>query len=45
MQISTDEAECIVAFIKSHEREDIPEDVWDLCMKMIDKLENEWYEN
>lgn len=41
MLISTDEAEYIVAFIKNHEREDIPDSVWDICMKMIEELENE----
>jgi len=34
--ITDEEAETIIAFIKSHEREDIPDDVWDVCMKLMD---------
>ena len=34
--ITEDEAETIIAFIKSHERDEIPESVWDLCMKLMD---------
>ena len=34
--ITDEEAETIIAFIKNHEREDIPDDVWDVCMKLMD---------
>lgn len=40
--LNVEEVETLVAFIKMHEREEIPEDVWDLCMKMQDFLE-EYY--
>lgn len=33
--ITEDEAETIIAFIQSHEREEIPESVWDLCMRLM----------
>ena len=29
----------IIAFIKNHEREEIPDDVWDLCMRLYDAME------
>lgn len=35
------EASDLVAFIKSHEREDIPDDVWDLCMNLMEFFEME----
>lgn len=34
--ITDEEAETIIAFIKNHEREDIPDDVWEVCMKLMD---------
>ena len=34
--ITNEEAETIIAFIKNHERDEIPEDVWDVCMKLMD---------
>lgn len=34
--ITDEEAETIIAFIKNHERDEIPEDVWDVCMKLMD---------
>ena len=37
--ISDEEAETIISFIKSHEREDIPDEVWDICMKLMDLTE------
>lgn len=37
--LDEDEAYAIIAFIKNHEREDIPDDVWDLCMRLYDALE------
>lgn len=39
IQISTDDAEYLVCFIRSHEREDIPDEVWDLCMRIMDELD------
>lgn len=34
-----EEAEFIISFIKSHEREDIPDgNWWDVCMELIDLL-------
>ena len=38
-RLSVEEAETLIAFIKMHEREEIPEDVWDLCMAMQNYLE------
>lgn len=34
INISVEEAETIIAFVKMHEREDIPDDVWDLVMML-----------
>jgi len=34
MELTLDELENLVAFIKSHEREDIPDSVWNLCMRI-----------
>ena len=34
-----DDVETLVAFIKNHKREDIPDSVWELCMRMSDALE------
>ena len=39
MYLSIEEIETLIAFIKSHERGEIPDDVWDLCMKMYDAEE------
>ena len=39
--ISNEEAETIISFIKNHEREDIPDEVWDICMKLMDLTERE----
>jgi hypothetical protein len=41
MYLSDEEIETLIAFIKTHERNEIPEDVWELCMKMYDALEDE----
>lgn len=38
IRLSVDEAETIISFIKMHEREEIPDDVWDVCMKLFDAL-------
>lgn len=37
--ISVEEAEEIIAFIKMHEREEIPEDLWDIIMRLQEELE------
>ena len=39
MYLSIEDIETLIAFIKMHEREEIPEDVWSLCMRMYDELE------
>ena len=39
IEISADDAEYLVCFIRSHEREDIPDEVWDICMRMMDELD------
>lgn len=40
-KLTIDEAETLIAFIKMHEREDISEDTWDICMKLQDFVEEE----
>ena len=40
--ITTEDAELIIAFIKNHEREDIPPGVWYVCMKLLDMVNGEW---
>ena len=39
IKISEDDAEYLICFIRSHEREDIPDEVWDVCMRMMDELD------
>ena len=39
IELSVDEVETLVCFIKNHERDEIPDDVWDVCMKMMDMLD------
>lgn len=41
IKLSIDEAETIIAFIKNHERDEIPDDVWDVCMKLFDAVDLE----
>ena len=38
IEITEDEAFAIIAFIKNHERDEIPDDVWELCMKLYDEV-------
>lgn len=38
IEITKDEAYAIIAFIKNHEREEIPDDVWELCMRLYDEV-------
>ena len=33
------ETESLVSFIKLHEREEIPEDVWEICMNLQNFLD------
>ena len=40
-KLSIDEVETLLAFIKMHEREEIPDDVWEIAEKMYDWLEDE----
>ena len=32
--LNVEEAETLIAFIKMHEREEISEDVWEVCMNL-----------
>ena len=38
IMITEEEAETIIAFVKSHEREEIPDDMWDLHLKLWEAL-------
>ena len=37
--LNVEEAESLIAFIKMHEREEIPDDVWEICMALINFTE------
>ncbi len=37
--LNVEEAEALVSFIKMHEREEIPEDVWEVCMNLQNFIE------
>jgi len=37
--LNVEEAETLVSFIKMHEREEIPEDVWEVCMNLQNFIE------
>ena len=39
VELSVSEIEALIAFIKMHEREEIPDEVWDICMNLYDVLE------
>ena len=39
--LTEEEAETVISFIKNHEREDIPDVVWEICMKLMDSMERE----
>ena len=39
LNLSIEQAESLIAFIKNHEREEIPDDVWELCMILYDFVE------
>lgn len=36
--LSHENAYALISFIKTHKREDIPDDVWDICMRLQDWL-------
>lgn len=38
IEISKEEAEAVIAFVKNHDREEIPDNVWELCMRLYDKV-------
>ena len=42
IRLTMDEAESIVIFIKMHDREVIPDDVWKACMRIFDQLYGTW---
>ena len=35
IELTEEEAETIIAFIRNHEPDEIPEDVWDICIKLM----------
>lgn len=39
IEISEEDAEYLVCFIRSHERENIPDEVWDICIRMMKMLD------
>lgn len=41
-EMTIDELESVVAFIKSHEREEIPDELWELTMKWCEWLEEQY---
>lgn len=38
ISISYEEAYTIIAFVKNHERDDIPDDLWDLVMRLQEEV-------
>lgn len=40
-KLSIEDAETLIAFIKMHEREEISEETWDICMKLQDFVDDE----
>lgn len=39
LKLSVEQVEALIAFIKMHERDEIPDEVWDVCMYLYDVLE------
>ena len=39
IRITEEEAEEIIAFVKMHERDEIPEDLWDIILRLQDELD------
>lgn len=43
IKLYDEDCEKLIAFIKTHEREFIPEDVWNICMRLYDAIHGcEW---
>lgn len=40
-KLTIEDAETLIAFIKMHEREEISEETWDVCMKLQDFVDDE----
>lgn len=38
IKLYDEDCEILIAFIKMHEREEIPEEVWDICMRLYDAV-------
>ena len=38
ISLSYDEADEIICFIRNHESDEIPDTVWDVCMRMYDEM-------
>lgn len=36
--LNEEEANAVIAFVKNHEREEIPDDVWDVCEKLMNEF-------
>lgn len=45
IEVKVDTIWSIIAFVKNHERNEIPDDVWDTIREWEDELDNYWYEN
>lgn len=41
MYLTDEELMILLTFIKNHEREEIPDEVWDLYIKIYDKLDED----
>lgn len=39
LELTYEEAETLIAFIRNNEREDIPIEVWELCMRLMDETD------
>lgn len=39
--ITEEHAEALIAFIRNHERSEIPDDVWDACQAMMDATDTD----
>lgn len=37
--LTVEDALTIISFVKMHERDEIPDDMWELCMKLYEALE------
>ena len=44
IRLNDEDCETIIAFIKMHERDEIPDDVWEICMRLYDAVygESDW---